>query len=82
MTCWELLANAIVERAAEDYIRGKIEYFDDARMFFFTQWFGTLTTVDPYEFVRRLDELKSQKKIRRKYCFMAKNNRDADLVRK
>lgn len=66
--CYKNLANAIVIRAADDYLNAKKDYKKDhtdykargqitsIRKFFRSNWFGKLTTVDPEYLIDKLDK--------------------------
>lgn len=58
---YELLANAIIERAVEDYRLlwnwTKDDYAKQELIhFFYSEWFSILTTLDPKYLVEKLEE--------------------------
>lgn len=76
---YENLANAIIERACDDYIElgdsdsviviNNVVHKKELMSFFHSQWFSELTEVDPYFLLRKLDEnaqYLSRKKIKDK----------------
>ena len=61
VTSYELLANAIVLQAVDDYRRlwnyDKDDYAKRELVnFFYSEWFATLTTLNPVYLVERLEE--------------------------
>lgn len=58
---YELLANAIVERAVDDYRNlwnwTKDDYAKrELISFFYSEWFSVLTTLDPVYLIEKLEE--------------------------
>ena len=60
MSCWENLANAIIEQAVMDYRNppNALEWSgysdDEVEQFFRSRWFGTLTALDGDELLEKL----------------------------
>ncbi len=67
---WENLANAIILQAADDYLaspeKRKREYvhLDEVIQFFYSDWFGVLTTANPNYILEKLDQEKRSKASR------------------
>jgi hypothetical protein len=76
---WERLANAIIIQAVRDYKLGQdrqigckynnengewFRNYESAKRFFFSDWFGVLTAIDPEYLISRLDQIvKLEKKM-------------------
>ena len=55
MTPYQALANAIIEQAVKDYRRTNNEReLQEIERFFHSNWFGTLSKIDPEYLIRQL----------------------------